>query len=79
MLKRKWLDRVRAYLREKGLSREELYDRTHEGECRHTLTPYKSGAKMKRMKRNILEVIIFVLRHFVRLCWIRHPIPLSND
>ena len=48
---RRWLDRVRDDIKEKGLSANEVYDRTTRRRVRHrTSTPHKSGNNMKRKK-----------------------------
>ena len=47
---------MRAYLREKDLSREEVYDRmAWRRMLSYTLTPYKSGAKMKSLEPDTLS------------------------
>ena len=46
--KRRWLNKVRDYIKEKGPWAEEVYDRAT---WRHTSTPHKSGDKMKRKKK----------------------------
>ena len=51
--KRRWLDRVSNYIKEKGLSREEMYDHAT---LRHTSTPNKSGNMIKRKKKKMFPV-----------------------
>ena len=46
--KRRWLDRVRDDIKEKGLTAEEVTSVLHGGVCHRTSTPHKSGNKMKR-------------------------------
>ena len=49
----RWLDKVKDDIKEKGLSADEVYDRTclHGGVCHHTSTPHKSGNKMKEKEK----------------------------
>ena len=51
--KRRWLDKVKDDIKEKGLSADHVYDTTvlHGGVCHHTSTPHKSGIKMKEKKK----------------------------
>ena len=44
--KRRWLDKVKEDIKEKGVSADEVYDRAT---C--TSTPHKSGNKMQEKKR----------------------------
>ena len=50
--KRRWLDKVKDDIKEKGLSADVVYDRVHGDVCHRTSTPYKSGNKMKEKKNN---------------------------
>ena len=51
MPKRRWLDRARDDIKEKGLSRRKWTTMLHGGVCRRTSTPHKTGNKKKREKR----------------------------
>ena len=51
--KRRWLDKVKDDIKEKGLSTDDVYDVLHGGICHHTSTPHKSGIKMKEKKKLI--------------------------
>ena len=46
---RRWLDKVKDDIKEKGLAADEVYDRATSwaGECHRTSTPHKSGNNMK--------------------------------
>ena len=46
--KRRWLDKVRDYIKEKGLSADEVYDRA---KWKRTSTPQQIGNKPKRKKK----------------------------
>ena len=46
--KRRWFDKVKDDIKEKGLSADEVYDRdTWRAVCHRTSTPHKSGNKIK--------------------------------
>ena len=49
--KRRWLDKVKDDIKEKGLSADDVYDQLHGGVCHRTSTPHKSGNKMKEKKK----------------------------
>ena len=46
--KRRWLDKLKDDIKEKGLSADEVYDRAT---WRRTSTPHKSGNNMKEKKK----------------------------
>ena len=45
--KRRWLDKVKDDIKEKGLSADEVYARARRRLCYRTSTPQKSGNNMK--------------------------------
>ena len=47
--KRRWLDKVKDAIKEKGLLADDEYV-LHGGVCHRTSTPHKSGNKMKEKK-----------------------------
>ena len=50
--KRRWLDKVKDDIKEKGLSADDVYDHAiHRGVCHRTSIPHKSGNKMKEGKK----------------------------
>ena len=50
--KRRWLDKVKDDIKEKGLSADEVYTTVlYGGVCHRTSTPHKSGNKMKEKKK----------------------------
>ena len=59
--KRRWLDKVKDDIKEKGLSADEVYDRLHGGICHHTSTPHKSGIKMKKKKFSVSVPMRFLM------------------
>ena len=50
--KRRWLDKVKDDIKEKGLSVDDVYDSAtvQGGVCHRTSTPHKSGNKIKEKK-----------------------------
>ena len=59
--KRRWVDRVRDPIKEKGLLMEEVYDRVTWRRIIYncTSTPHTSGNKMKRRRRRNKKKIAF--------------------
>ena len=51
--KRRWLDKVKDDIKEKGLSADDVYDRAT-WICHPTSTPHKSGNTMKEKKNKRL-------------------------
>ena len=58
-----------SYIKEKGLSREEMYDHANGGVCHRTSTPNKSGNMIKRKKKKKFPLstgfISFVISFFL--------------
>ena len=56
--KRRWLDKVKNDINEKGMSGEEVYD--HATYYRQASTPHKSGDKMNWKKKNcsLLSIVM---------------------
>ena len=52
--KRRWLDKVKDDIKEKGLSAAEVYDRATRRVCHGTSTPHKSGVVKTKEKKKIL-------------------------
>ena len=52
--KRRWLDRVRDDIKEKGLSGRKYITVLHGGVCHRTSTPHKSGDKINEKKKYFL-------------------------
>ena len=53
--KRRWLDRVRDDIKEKGLSRRKCTTVLHGGVCHPTSTPHRSRDKMKRKEGRLVK------------------------
>ena len=51
--KRRWLDKVKDDIKEKGLQLMMCTTVLHGGVCHHTSTPHKSGIKMKEKKKKL--------------------------
>ena len=49
--KRRWLEKVKEYIRDNGLSADMYTNVLHGGICHRTSTPHKSGHKMKEKKK----------------------------
>ena len=56
--KRRWLDKVKDDIKEKGLSADDVYDRAT---WRRSSTPHKSGNKMKEKKMQLYIIIIIII------------------
>ena len=65
--KRRWLDKVKDDIKEKGMSADDVYDRaTWRRICHRTSTPHKSGNKMKegkKIKEGLCRIQILCRRH----------------
>ena len=64
---RKWLDRARDDIKEKGLSGRKCMTVLHGGVCHRTSTPHKSGNMIKR--KNLRWVIRTVKRTVHEVIW----------